>query len=93
MNKNQILIMLSVIGILIIVGCNTSRSNSIKFNNKFYQDKLNRFLSQEAVIGAIDRYNHNNLTSPYRIGPIPKTQWEWQSLNALNSKLGKFLEK
>lgn len=32
------------------------------------------------------------INDPYRIGPIPTTQWEWQYWNAVNSKLGKYLE-
>ena len=53
----------------------------------------NKFLQQEQAVGAISRYNYNNLVSPYRIGPIPKTQWEWQYWNVVNSKLGKHFER
>ena len=71
---------------LVIGGISTSADG-------IYQYSLNKFLQQEKAIAGIVQYNYNNLTSPYRIGPIPKTQWEWQYWNMINSKLGKYLER
>lgn len=80
---------LIVLVILVIAGC----SSSNRTGSHLCQDSLDRFLLQERSIGAIGRYNYNNLTSPYRIGSIPKTQQEWQFWNMMNSKLGKYLEQ
>jgi len=80
---------LIVLAVLIIAGCSSSNRTS----SRLCQDSLDRFLLQERSIGAIGRYNYNNLTSPYRIGSIPTTQQEWQSWNMMNSKLGKYLEQ
>lgn len=75
-----------VVDVIVIGSINNS-------GDRLIQNNLNIFLQQERSIGAIGRYNYNYLTSSYRIGPISKTQWEWQYWNMINSKLGKYLER
>jgi len=58
-----------------------------------YQDVLNPFLQQEQSIGAISRYNYNNLTSPYIIGNPPTNRVDWMKWHVMNVKLGKYLER
>jgi len=50
-------------------------------------------LCQEQNIGAISRYNYNNLTSPYIIGKIPANRVDWMRWHVMNVKLDKYLAR
>lgn len=76
-----------------ILNVRTTKKFGLPSIDNLLQNNLNKFLYQEQSIGIIGRYNHKNLTNPYRIGPIPSTRQEWQMWNMINSKLGKYFER
>jgi hypothetical protein len=57
----------------------------------YFNNKLNNMIKINNQIGAMLKYNTNRLNSPYRIGSIPTTQFQWQQWNMINSKLNKHL--
>jgi len=61
--------------------------------DRLIQNSLNTFLQQERSIGAISRYNYNNLTSPFVIGNPPSNQFDWMKWHVMNVKLGKWLDR
>jgi len=60
--------------------------------DRLIQANLTTFLQQERRVGAISRYNYNNLTSPYIIGKVPTNQVDWMKWHVMNVKLGKYFE-
>lgn len=70
-----------------------SISLQVKWPALKFDNNLNTLLQQERSIGAISRYNYNNLTSPYIIGKPPTNRVDWMKWHVMNVKSGKQLEK
>lgn len=90
MKRLVITIVIAMLLAALLTGCaiDVPASNKSKLD-RFRQNHLDKFLQQQASIGAIGRFNYNNIMSPFRLGSVPTNQFDWQQWNMMNSKLGK----